>query len=112
MKYNPKCEYNTSRDSISGLHTTNPSTNKARTLNKIYIKILGIRICYGRCGVYRDDGLALIKFDNGWNADIARKTSHEIFHQIGLKITVYDYSSSMLYDLKVCFICCISRNYF
>lgn len=38
-------------------------------------------------GLYRDDGLALIESVNGRNADNARKTLHEIFNGIGLKIT-------------------------
>ena len=38
-------------------------------------------------GLYRDDGLALIKGTNGRNADITRKMLHDVFQQIGLKIT-------------------------
>ncbi len=39
-------------------------------------------------GLYRDDGLALIKGTNGRNADNTRKILHDVFQQIGLKITV------------------------
>ena len=38
-------------------------------------------------GLYRDDGLALIEGVNGRKADKARKMLHDIFGQIGLKIT-------------------------
>ena len=38
-------------------------------------------------GLYRDDGLALIKSTNRRDADSARKKLHDTFQQIGLKIT-------------------------
>ncbi len=38
-------------------------------------------------GLYRDNGLALIKGTNGRNADNTRKILHDVFQQIGLKIT-------------------------
>ena len=38
-------------------------------------------------GLYRDDGLAIVKGKNGRLADIVRKKLHAIFQQIGLKIT-------------------------
>ena len=38
-------------------------------------------------GLYRDDGLALNEGVNGRKADKARKMLHDIFGQIGLKIT-------------------------
>ena len=38
-------------------------------------------------GLYRDDGLALVEDVNGRKADKARKMLHDIFGQIGLKIT-------------------------
>ena len=38
-------------------------------------------------GLYRDDGLALLSGVNGRSAGKARKNLHEIFHQLGFKIT-------------------------
>ena len=40
-----------------------------------------------RVGLYRDDGLALVKGNSTRNADMARKSLNETFHQFGLKIT-------------------------
>ena len=38
-------------------------------------------------GLYRDDGLMLVKGSKGRSADKARKELHRIFDQFGLKIT-------------------------
>ena len=38
-------------------------------------------------GLYRDDGLVLVRGTSARNADNVRKKLHDIFHQIGLKIT-------------------------
>ena len=38
-------------------------------------------------GLYRDDGLAIVKGKNGQLVDIVRKKLHTIFQQTGLKIT-------------------------
>jgi hypothetical protein len=38
-------------------------------------------------GLYRDDGLMLLQGKSGRLADKARKTLHNIFHDLGLKIT-------------------------
>ena len=40
-----------------------------------------------RVGLNRDDGLALVKGNSTRNADMARKSLNETFHQFGLKIT-------------------------
>ena len=40
-----------------------------------------------RVGLYRDAGLALVKGNSTRNADMARKSLNETFHQFGLKIT-------------------------
>ena len=39
-------------------------------------------------GLYQDDGLALINNTTGRDADIARKQLHEIFWELGFRITV------------------------
>ena len=48
---------------------------------------LGERFGKENIGLYRDDGLAILKNATDRQADRSRKTMHEIFNSLGLKIT-------------------------
>ena len=51
------------------------------------LNLLSNHLGKSNVGLYRDDGLAIVKGKNGRLADIVRKKLHAIFQQIGLKIT-------------------------
>ena len=48
---------------------------------------LSIRFGKDNVGLYRDDGLIILKDTGGRQADQARKKLHEIFNEHGLRIT-------------------------
>ncbi len=51
------------------------------------LNILAKHLGKSNVGLYRDDGLAIVKGKNGRHADTIRKKLHTAFQQIGLKIT-------------------------
>ncbi len=56
-------------------------------LNKPYMNKLGQKFGKENIGLYRDDGLAIMKSKSARLADKTRKELHKCFEQFGLKIT-------------------------
>ena len=62
-------------------------TEVCELVGLLILNLLSKHLGKNNVGLYRDDGLAIVKGENGRLADIARNKLHAIFQQTGLKIS-------------------------